>query len=306
MWAVAHLATRRRWVEMVGFGALAVLMATVLSRWEMSGLAAGEEAPTVRDQLVGAGGLAVLIALVMALGAYVGARRDLAWAQHERAQEAVRRQETHVLQAQAEERNRIAREMHDVLAHRISLVSMHAGILAYRDDLPPAEVQEIAAVIQDNARRSMAELRTILGSLRQDDQNEQVEPDAPQPGFAQLPGLFADARRAGQRLEVAERIEHPELLPDLVGRHIYRVVQELISNARKHASDATARVELAGAPGVGVQVTSRNPVRDAPAVLPGAGMGLVGLRERAAVLGGSMSAGLDAEGWFEVKVWFPW
>ena len=70
-----------------------------------------------------------------------------------------------MLQGQAEERNRIAREMHDVLAHRISLVSMHAGVLAYRDDLPPEQVREIAGVIQDNARQSMTELRAILPTL---------------------------------------------------------------------------------------------------------------------------------------------
>ena len=305
LWAFAHLATRRRWKEIVGFGALTVGLGTLMSRSNITGLVAAER-PSTNELLFGLVGSAIIIALVAAMGSYVGARRDLLQALHDRAEEAERRQETLVLQGQAEERNRIAREMHDVLAHRISLVSMHAGILAYRDDLPPGQVREIATVIQDNARQSMAELRTILGSLRQDGEGTERQPDAPQPGFDQIGALFSDARRAGQRLEVSEEIEHPELMPALVGRHIYRVVQELITNARKHAAGAKVRVELAGAPGDGVSIAARNPLQLGEAALPGAGIGLVGLRERASVLGGTMTSGVNEEGQFEVKMWFPW
>ena len=258
------------------------------------------------DVLIGTAGSAVIVALVAAIGSYVGARRDLLRALHDRAEEAERRQETRVLQGQAEERNRIAREMHDVLAHRISLVSMHAGVLAYRDDLPPEQVREIAGVIQDNARQSMTELRTILGSLRQDEEQGDGQPEAPQPGFNQVGALISDAHRAGQRLEVSQEIQHPELMPTLVGRHIYRVVQELVTNARKHAPGAKVWLELIGAPGEGVHIASRNPLQLGDAELPGAGVGLIGLRERASVLGGTMHSGVNEEGQFEVKVWFPW
>lgn len=305
LWAYAHLATRRRWREMVGFGALSVAFGVLISRSNITGLVTAE-APATSQLLVGVAGSVVIIALVAAMGSYVGARRDLLLAMRDRAEEAERRQETLVLQGQAEERNRIAREMHDVLAHRISLVSMHAGILAYRDDLPPDQVREIAGVIQDNARQSMSELRTILGSLRQDSDPAHGQPEAPQPGFDQIAALISDARQAGQRLEVREEIEHAELMPTLVGRHIYRVVQELITNARKHAESSLVRVELSGAPGEGVHISSRNPPQRGAAALPGAGMGLVGLRERANVLGGTMTSGVNEEGQFEVKVWFPW
>lgn len=306
LWAFAHLATRRRWQEIVGYGAFVVISGTVLSQVNISGLAAQSAPLTLRDVLIGTAGSAVIVALVAAIGSYVGARRDLMRALHDRAEEAERRQETRVLQGQAEERNRIAREMHDVLAHRISLVSMHAGVLAYRDDLPPEQVREIAGVIQDNARQSMTELRTILGSLRQDEEQGDGQPEAPQPGFDQVGALISDAHRAGQRLEVSQEIQHPELMPTLIGRHIYRVVQELVTNARKHAPGAKVWLELVGAPGEGVHIASRNPLQLGDAGLPGAGVGLIGLRERASVLGGTMQSGVNEEGQFEVKVWFPW
>lgn len=305
VWAIAHLATRRRWPEIVALGGLHVVVSGLLSRVHFPWLP-DPGATSWRDVLISVIGSAVIVALVTAIGSYVGARRDLIKALHERAEVAEQQQELRVLQGQAEERNRIAREMHDVLAHRISLVSMHAGILAYREDLGPEQVREVAAVIQDNARQSMTELRTILGSLRQDDDETSAQPDAPQPGFDDIAGLFADARLAGQRLEVTMDIKHPELLPTLVGRHCYRVVQELVTNARKHAPHARIRIEVTGAPGEGIRLSSGNPIQPGTPQLPGSGVGLIGLRERAAVLGGSMTSGLDDEGWFTVKVWFPW
>lgn len=305
LWALAHLATRRRWPEILGFGTLQMVVSGLMTRVRLPWLP--EPVPTSwRDVLIATIGSGLIAALTVALGSYVGARRDLIEALHQRAESAERQQELMVLQGQAEERNRIAREMHDVLAHRISLVSLHAGVLAYRDDLSSEQVREVAGVIQENASQSMTELRTILGSLRQDGEHLAVQPDAPQPGYDDIARLFSDARRAGQRLDVTQEVTHPELLPTLVGRHCYRVVQEMVTNARKHAPHARIEIVLSGAPGQGVRIVSRNQLQPGSASLPGAGVGLIGLRERAEVLGGSMTLDEDEVGWFRVEVWFPW
>lgn len=304
-WALAHLATRRRWPEILALGGLSAAIGVLGSGYSplFGQEGVGSTWPEIFTTVFGA---VIVVAFATVIGSYTGARRDLIRALHERAEEAERRQELSVLQGQAEERNRIAREMHDVLAHRISLVSMHAGVLAYRDDLPAEQVREIAGVIQDNARQSMTELRAILGSLRQAEEGDPAQPAAPQPGIDQLETLFAEARRVGQRIEVVEAVEHAELLPTLTGRHCYRVVQELVTNARKHAPNSPVKIELTGAPGDGLTIRSGNPRQLGDAALPGSGVGLIGLRERASMLGGRMSYGVDGEGRFEVEVWFPW
>ena len=110
-------------------------------------------------------------------------------------EQAEREQQLRVAQGQAAERQRIAREMHDVLAHRISLVSMYSGALAYRDDLSPEQTREIAETIRENANLALTELRGVLGSLRGEDG------DRPQPTLADLPGLIDDNRAAGLRIE---------------------------------------------------------------------------------------------------------
>ena len=104
---------------------------------------------------------------LLATGMYIGARRELVASLHDRAERAEREQALRVEQAQANERARIAREMHDVLAHRMSLVAMHAGALAYRTDLSPEQTRHAAEVIQANAHRALADLREVLGLLRE-------------------------------------------------------------------------------------------------------------------------------------------
>jgi signal transduction histidine kinase len=316
-WALIHLAMRRRWREIVPVAALGLLMGVVAVFLQI-GVFKTVDPVGIPRWLVYAQALMWVVlgmAVEVSIGVYLGARRALIQSLRDRAEHAERNQELRVLQGQAAERNRIAREMHDVLAHRISLVSMHAGVLAYRTDLSPDQTREIATLIQENAHQSLTELRAVLGWLRQDT----VGPDAagsgtpsndtiekPQPTLADIPDLVEDARAAGERIDVVSEVEHPELLPTLVGRHAYRVVQEALTNARKHAPHARVTLSLSGRPGEGLLIRCVNPLVLTDSGVPGAGVGLVGLAERAQVTGGRISHGETDDRQFELEVWLPW
>ncbi len=203
-------------------------------------------------------------------------------------------------QAKLAERERIAREMHDVLAHRLSLVSMHAGVLAFRDDLGPEETRETARLIQRNARQSLDELRMVLSSLRGAD----APPEPPQPTVAELPVLIADLG-SDQQIELSLGVE-PDRVPARTSRTAYRIVQEALTNARKHAPGAPVVVSVTGAPGDTLKVQVSNPLADL--ALPdrtGSGFGLLGVTERAASVGGSASYGA-IDGGFTVTASLPW
>lgn len=201
-------------------------------------------------------------------------------------------------QARLAEREQIAREMHDVLAHRLSLVSLHAGALAIREDLPPNEAREAARLIQSNARQSLDELRAVLSSLRGAD----APPEPPQPMLAELPVLIADVG-AEQRIDLALQVDPGRVAPR-VSRHAYRIVQEALTNARKHAPGAPVQVTLTGAPGGRLELRVSNPVADLAVAQPG-GFGLLGVAERVAWLGGTVQHGV-ADGRFTLEVSLPW
>lgn len=214
------------------------------------------------------------------------ARRDAEWARIE--------------QARLAEREQIAREMHDVLAHRLSLVSMNAGALAFRTDLSQDETREIAKTIQCNVKQSLAELRAVLSTLRGSD----APPEPPQPTLAELPVLVADLEE-DQRidLEIATDLEQ---VPTQTGRQAFRIVQEALTNARKHAPGAPVSVRVAGEPGARLEVTIINPLADL--AVPddsGSGVGLLGLTERASSVGGLVNYG-RAGGSFVVSAYLPW
>jgi signal transduction histidine kinase len=242
-------------------------------------------------------------AVAAATGMYIGSRRELVWTLRDRAQRAEAEQELRMRQARTSERARIAREMHDVLAHRISLVSMHAGALAYRDDLSADDARRSALVIRDSAHQALNELREVLGVLR-----DEVEPteERPQPTFADLAGLLDEARAAGMRVSGELDVPTAERLPGQVGRTAYRIVQEALTNARKHAAGATVNVRVSGAPGDGLEVLVENgvPPGGRPAV-PGAGLGLVGLTERAELAGGRLEHQRSGDR-FRLRGWLPW
>jgi signal transduction histidine kinase len=293
--ALVSLATRRQMREIIPVS-LATLGASIV-------LVSID--PTAKDDpLVLTTSLVVaIIAITVGWGMYIGSRRELLASLRERAETTESEQAARLAQARTAERTRIAREMHDVLAHRISMVTMHAGALSYRDDLTPEQIRETAGIIQVNSHQALTELRQVLGVLREDPGD--AEPERPQPSALDLAELVEDARASG--MNVVSTLGPVQEIPDTLGRTAYRVVQEGLTNARKHAPDTLVNVELSGGPGDGLTITLRNPIRiGAPLDAPGSGLGLVGLSERAALVGGRLQHGVTSDREFKLTVWLPW
>ncbi|OMQ16310.1 hypothetical protein A7K94_0203365 [Modestobacter sp. VKM Ac-2676] len=232
---------------------------------------------------------------------------ELSAAQRDVAVEQARR-------ALVEERTRIARELHDVVAHTMSVVHMQASTARFRlPDLGPeaaAELQQIAG----SAKAAMAEMRQLLGVLRDDGANAPVTPT---PTLADLPELVAGTARGGTaaRLTVDPVLATREV-PEIVQAAAYRVVQEALSNVVRHAPGAPATVDVRLAPeGHAIELAVTNPPTASPVAPPGAGMdlrdptrarhGLIGIRERAALLGGWSSAGPVPGGGWQVSAHLP-
>src|SRR5215467_2440967 len=243
-------------------------------------------------------------AVVVAWGMFRRSRRQ---AQRERARRAEAEEQLRSEQIRYAERARIAREMHDVLAHRISLLSLHAGALEFRPDAPPEEIARAVAVIRASAHQALEDLRTVIGVLR--DGPDGQAPQPPQPTLAELPGLLEESRAAG--MHILAEVDLPDLaaVPDAIGRHALRIVQEALTNARKHATSAPVELRLDGAPGDGLAIEVRNPspvLATGEPKIPGAGTGLLGLAERAALSGGRLEYGPDEHGHFRLRAWLPW
>jgi signal transduction histidine kinase len=246
----------------------------------------------------------VIIGAVVAWGMFVRARRQLVLSLRDRALRAESEQQLRVEQARHQERARIAREMHDVLAHRISLLSVHAGALEFRPDAPPEEIAQAAGVIRASAHQALQDLREVIGVLR-DDAGD-AAPERPQPSLTDLPALIDESRRAGMAVRWENRIRDVTMVPANIGRSAYRTVQEALTNARKHAPGATVQVRVEGEAGTGLTVEVRNPLVRAAPEIPGAGAGLIGLTERATLAGGRLEHGETHQGDFRVRAWLPW
>ncbi|MFF5171503.1 sensor histidine kinase [Micromonospora sp. NPDC000089] len=254
--------------------------------------------------------VAVFVGGVLAWGMFVRARRQLVVSLRERADRAEAEQQLRVDRARQLERTRIAREMHDVLAHRISLLSLHAGALEFRPDAPPVEIAKAAGVIRASAHTALQDLREVIGVLRADPGTDGTDaPERPQPTLADVPALVGESRAAGVRVGLDDQVDAAAELPAGVGRSAYRIVQEGLTNARKHAPGAVVDVRLAGRPGDGLTVEIRNPWpvgAETGARLPGAGTGLIGIAERVSLAGGRLEHGRDAAGHFRLAAWLPW
>jgi signal transduction histidine kinase len=297
--AAVSLATRRRYWELAVIAAVSMAAGqAVVSIQPGRG-----EAPWV-TLIVNA----VFTVAVLGWGMYIGSRRELVWTLRHRAERAEAEQELRVAQARGNERSRIAREMHDVLAHRISQISMHAGALAFREDLTADEMRASASVIQEKAHEALTDLRGVLGVLRDETTGALVS--APQPTYADLPVLVEEAGASGLRIDFHDRLDPAgEQVPDVVGRTVYRIIQEGITNARKHAPGTLLTIELGGSPRDGVDIVLRNPMGFRTTRTPGAGLGLVGLSERAELRGGRLEAGRERthDGpTFVLRGWIPW
>lgn len=298
MLALVSLCTRRRWREIIPQALLAFGIALFTERYF-------RQAELPPFGLVDVAMIAVMICLMVALGMYIGSRRELLASWQARARLAEAQQHAKVGEARSAERARIAREMHDVLAHRISTVNMHAGALTYRDDLTPEQLRETAGVIAETSRQALTDLREVLGVLREGPGD--ATPEQPQAAM-DLQELVEENRRTGMRIEY-DAEPTPADLPAALARTLYRCLQEGLTNARKHAPTAVVRVRVTGDPEEGVNLCVRNglPPRSAVAMDPPAsGFGLVGLAERVELSGGRQSAGVGADGNFALNVWLPW
>ena len=309
------------------FFALIVAFATVVvhgRRWvAWSSLAVGylsflwlgdvlnREPPPTLGQVVG------LAAWLLTLGTtteFVRVRR-------ERAAEMARTRQEEARRRASEERLRIAQELHDVLAHNISLINVQAGVALHLIDEQPEQARPALAAIKEASKEALGELRSVLGVLRQD--GEQAASRVPAPGLAaDLDGLVAKAAAAG--LDVRVEVEGDRRpLPPRVDRAAFRIAQEALTNVVRHAGRATATVRVAYADdAVSVQVDDDG--RGAPADNPAgdnatggvsagesstgsssSGSGITGMRERATALGGRLDAGPRADGGFRVRAWLP-
>ena len=248
----------------------------------------------------------ILVVLAALSGMLVRSRRQLIVSWRDRAERAESEQRLRIAQARVLERTRIAREMHDVLAHRISLLSLHAGALEFRPGAPPEEIAGAAAVIRSSAHQALQDLRAVIGVLRTGQSEEGQSPERPQPTLSALPVLAEESRAAGIKVRLDIGTE-PDTVPAATGRAAYRIIQEGLTNARKHAPGATVRVTVDGAAGDGLTIDIRNPMPvSVPATpIPGTGVGLIGLAERALLAGGRLDHGrVDDE--FVLTAWLPW
>ncbi|MFI9208378.1 sensor histidine kinase [Streptomyces sp. NPDC053253] len=295
------VAVRRPFREVAWIGALAVAASTVQVFVRPD--------PTLNAGIAIVLGF-VLILLVTAWGMLVRSRRQLVEALRERARRAEAEAELRAAQAQRLAREAIAREMHDVLAHRLTLLSVHAGALEFRPDAPPEQVARAAGVIRDSAHEALQDLREIIGVLRAPGENGDGGGDRPQPTLATLDALVAESREAGADvvLELAvDTAEGAPAVPASTGRTAYRIAQEGLTNARKHAPGTKVTVAVDGRPGEGLTVTVHNPAPAGPVPhVPGSGQGLIGLTERAALAGGRLEHGRDPDGGFALHAWLPW
>ncbi|WP_329280345.1 sensor histidine kinase [Streptomyces sp. NBC_00691] len=200
-----------------------------------------------------------------------------------------------------EERTTIARELHDVVAHHMSVVAIQAEAAPYRVENPPPELEQAFLTIRENAVAALTELRRILGVVRAEDYEA---PDAPQPTLADLDSLVRNVQEAGLVVEKTVTGAVREL-PQGVELSAYRIVQEALSNVLRHAPGAAAKVEVSYVlGGLGLRIAN-GPARGLVKPSPGAGHGITGMRERVTMLGGEMTAEVTEDGGYEVAAFVP-
>ncbi|MFD5570352.1 sensor histidine kinase [Streptomyces cadmiisoli] len=322
----ALLFWRRRWP--VGIAICLVLMATVTplipaalialftvaalrsirETWALTALALAPlplycvlHRPSDTATLAGAVTGAVLVGGAVGWGLFV--RGMHAAADQAEVQAALRAE-----QVRQRERESLAREMHDVLAHRLSLLSVHAGALEVNHQASREQVSEAAGVIRSSAYRAMEDLQQVLGVLRTPLQPDGARTEPPQPTLADLTHLIEQSRASGMHIDVTPAGTLAELVavPETTGRTAYRIVQESLTNAHKHAPGQSVRIHLEGAPDEGLTMLITNAIPDsAPRGLPGSGSGLNGLKERTALIGGLLTHRRDGRT-HEVRAQLPW
>ncbi|MFI2506081.1 sensor histidine kinase [Streptomyces sp. NPDC018972] len=206
-------------------------------------------------------------------------------------------------QAKTEERLRIARDIHDVVTHSVGLIVIKAGVANHVIDTRPQEAREALAVIEDVSRRALRDMRGTLKALRPEQEGADREL-RPVQGLSDLPALVRTAEAAGVRVDLRSR--YAEEPPDGVALSAFRIVQEALTNVVKHAAPTRCRVHLTSERGtLTIEVADEGPGPGHRATVPGGGMGLVGMKERVAAHGGTLSAGPEPAGGFRVLATLP-
>ena len=243
----------------------------------------------------------VLIGGAWAVGDNIGTRRAYLAGLVERAERLERERETATQRAALEERTRIARELHDVVAHHVSAIAVQAGAAQEIAAADPGRAAEVLRTIQATSRQALAEMRAIVGVLHEDSAGAL----APAPRLADLDALAAQSRAAG--LDVRITVDGaPRALPEALDLSAYRIVQEALTNTLKHAGAARVEVTVRyGQDSVELVVEDDGRAGGAAAALPGAGRGLVGMRERVALFHGRLELGRAPGGGFRVHAVLP-
>lgn len=235
-------------------------------------------------------------------GISVHHRRQLLTSLRDRAVHAESEARLRAEQAQHQVRESIAREIHDVLGHRLSMLSVHAGALEFRPDASENEVRRSAKVIRESAHQALQDLREVIGVLRA------PVGELPQPTMADLRTLVEESDDVGTHVELVE--DYEGAVPERIGRTAYRIVQEALTNVRKHSPGARTRVRVEGDPGSGLCVDVVNGPSPSLAgggtTNPGSGQGLVGLAERVSLASGRLEHGPEEEGGWRLTAWLPW
>jgi signal transduction histidine kinase len=253
-----------------------------------------------RDRLGPAIVSILFVTIVLAFGYLIGTRRRL---QHEIVEGRQRQEEDHARRALLEERARIARELHDIVAHHMSVIAVRTETAPFRiPELPPAAKEDMAET-SAIAREALTEMRRLLGVLRGADAGAER---APQPGIDRLESLMAAVRGAGLNVDLqVSGDERP--LPSGVELSAYRIIQEALSNTLRHAPGARATVEVDYQPD-GLCLRVRNDAATVRSDQPrpaSPGQGIIGMRERAAMLGGELAAGPTGDGGYLVEAALP-
>jgi signal transduction histidine kinase len=247
-----------------------------------------------RPTLAHATGVAAWLLVVLVVA-------EVARVRGERAAEAEHARQEEVRRRASEERLGIARELHDVLAHNISLINVQAGVALHLMDERPEQARTALVTIKEASGEALREVRSVLGMLRQVDESA---PRDPAPGLARIDGLVSRAEAAGLRVRV-EVEGAPRPLPAGLDLAAFRIAQEALTNVARHADATTTTVRLTYGRGeLTLQVDDDGRGGAAPSTM-GTGSGITGMRERAVALGGQLEAGPRADGGFRVRARLP-
>lgn len=299
-WGVAPMLT-----QLLVLLVLALVGHWRLAAWTLGVLVAGSLAVALagtpwHDVSASGGNIALFTGLAMLVGALGGIGGRFVEITEALRQERTISAEENARRMVVEEKSRIARELHDVIAHTMSLITVQARSAPHRIDGVTPEAEAEFTQIAERAAEALTQMRGVLGVLR-------TEPGqagrTPVPGLRELPELVASVRETGQQVEVHGEVPEETAVDDEVGAAAYRIVQQALSNARQHSPGQPVRLDLRTADGE-LEVGVRNPL-ERPAVSGTDGHGLIGMRERATAVGGTLRAGELTPGQYDVRARLP-